>query len=85
MRTIHKGDILKIGDHLLWRNEGERLKTLGATSVVVITRYGSIPWVPWKDFFLDIPGTDVDQYMDIDSIRRNSKLLEIEKEPEYFL
>ena len=83
MRKIDEDTILKIGDHLLWENEGERLERCGEFSVVVILRYGTLPSDEF--FYLNIPGTDIDQYMDRQTIRSNSRLLEIEKEPEYFL
>ncbi len=82
MIKIRRNTILKINDHLLWENSNERAERFGKFSVVVIVRHGSMVG---HDFYLNIPGTDRVQYMDLDTLRRNSKLLEIDKEPEYFL
>ena len=73
--------ILKIGDILLWHNGVGREEFFGEYSIAVIQRFGKGS----DDFYLKFPDNTVPQYMDLRTIKRNSKIITKEKNPEYFL
>ncbi len=81
MITINTRTVLAIGDHILWENHGDRT-VFGEYSVAVVERHGKIFG---EDYYLKFPDNTIPQYMDKDTIRRNSTLIDKNKDPEYFL
>jgi hypothetical protein len=82
MKRITEETELLVGYKLLWENSPGRRELFGEFSVVSIHHHGS---EFQQHFYLRFPDKEIPQFMDRHSILIQSKLINENEDPEYFL